>query len=210
MSDLRARLSAVLDPLADWAVTRAPGPSDYDLNPAVPRDGKPLRQAAVLVPIVDRPEGPTVLLTRRADTLTSHSGQIAFPGGRLDPGETAVEATLREAVEEIALDPAFVEPLGMLDAYETVTAFCVTPIVGWVRPGFVVTPSEAEVAEVFEVPFAFLMDAANHRRDHYDPPGGERRWFWSMPFGERYIWGATAGMLMNLHRRLEKAAEDAA
>ena len=135
MSDLRERLLGTLDPIADWALTRAPGPSDYDLNPAVPRDGRPLRQAAVLIPIVDRPDGPTVILTRRADTLTSHSGQVAFPGGRLDPGETAVEAALREAWEEIGLDPAFVEPLGLLDAYETVTAFCVTPVVGWVRPG---------------------------------------------------------------------------
>ena len=206
MSDLRERLLGTLDPIADWALTRAPGPSDYDLNPAVPRDGRPLRQAAVLIAIVERLDGPTVILTRRADTLTSHSGQVAFPGGRLDPGETAVEAALREAWEEIGLDPAFVEPLGLLDAYETVTAFCVTPVVGWVRPGFEVTPQEAEVA----VPLAFLMNEANHRRDHYDPPGGDRRWFWSMPFEGRYIWGATAGMLRALHRRLATAEEDAA
>ena len=121
-----------------------------------------------------------------------------------------MEAALREAWEEIGLDPAFVEPLGLLDAYETVTAFCVTPVVGWVRPGFEVTPQEAEVADVFEVPLAFLMNEANHRRDHYDPPGGERRWFWSMPFEGRYIWGATAGMLRALHRRLATAEEDAA
>ena len=202
MSDLRERLLGTLDPIADWALTRAPGPSDYDLNPAVPRDGRPLRQAAVLIAIVERLDGPTVILTRRADTLTSHSGQVAFPGGRLDPGETAVEAALREAWEEIGLDPAFVEPLGLLDAYETVTAFCVTPVVGWVRPGFEVTPQEAEVADVFEVPLAFLMNEANHRRD--------QRWFWSMPFEGRYIWGATAGMLRALHRRLATAEEDAA
>lgn len=210
MSDLRNRLIAALDPVSDWTADRAPVPSDYDLNPSVPRQDKTLRQAAVLVPIIDRSEGATVLLTRRADTLTSHSGQVAFPGGRLDPGETAVQAALREATEEVALDPGFVDPLGLLDAYETVTAFCVTPVVALVRPDFTVVASEAEVAEVFEVPLAFLMNEANHRRDHYDPPGGDRRWFWAMPYENRYIWGATAGMIRNLRRRLTDTAEVAA
>src|SRR5690606_4103734 len=123
----------------------------FDLNPGLrPVSGQPLRPAAVLVPIVDLPDGPRLLLTRRADTLASHTGQIAFPGGRLDPGETAVEAALREAWEEVGLDAHFVEPLGLSDAYETGTGFLVTPIVAWVRPGFSLVPNPGEVAEVFE------------------------------------------------------------
>ena len=163
-------------------------------------------------------DGPTVLMTRRSDSLASHTGQIAFPGGRLDPGETAGQAALREAFEEVALDPGVVELLGLGDPYETGTGFLVTPVVGWLTAPPQVTPSPDEVAEVFEAPWDFLMDPVNHRRDYYDPEDGPRRWFWAMPYRERYIWGVTAGILKGLfvrlygdeERPLSAAAEDAA
>lgn len=199
LTSLKQRLAGRLDPV-DTAPVRSAG-SDFDLNPDVPRPARLLRPAAVLTPVIARPGGATVLLTRRADTLASHTGQIAFPGGRLDPGETAVEAALREAWEEVALDPGAVEVLGLGDPYETVTGFLVTPVIGWLREPPRVRPSPAEVAEVFETPWDFLMDAANHRRDFYDRDGA-RRWFWAMTWRERYIWGATAGMVRALRTRL--------
>lgn len=208
---LRDRLIAALDPVEGWSRERPPGRSDYDLNPdATRRPPGELRPAAVLVAITPRPTGATVVLTRRADELTSHSGQVAFPGGRLDAGETAVDAALREAWEEVGLDPAAVQPLGLSDAYETVTGFLVTPVVGWVAQPQPLTPSPAEVAEVFEPPLDFLLDRANHRRDGWDAPDGRRRHFWSMPWEGRYIWGATAGMLRALSQRLDAAEEAAA
>ena len=199
---LRERLMERLAPAAAWTPDGLPEQSDYDLNPDAVRPGRTLRPAAVLVPVIARPEGATVLLTRRSDNLASHTGQIAFPGGRLDPGETAAEAALREAWEEVGLDPAAVELLGVGDAYETVTGFVVTPVVGWLAESPVVVPSPDEVAEVFEAPWDFLMDPANHRRDFYDPESGPRRWFWAMPWQERYIWGATASIVRALRTRL--------
>lgn len=209
---LRQRLIAALDPLDSWSPTRRATHSDYDLNPSLRPAGRPaLRDAAVLVPVVDRPEGPTFLLTRRSDELASHTGQVAFPGGRLDPGETAVEAAVREAEEEVGLTAEFIEPLGLSDAYETVTGFLVTPVVALVRPGFTVTLDPREVADAFETPWDFLMDPVNHRREFYEAPGGEKRWFWAMPWvdadAERYIWGATAGMLRVLYGRLHPGAD---
>ena len=206
LHDLKARLADALDPAATWQPDRRPVRSDFDLNPdrdvamfpVVPT----LRPAAVLIPIIAHAEGPTVLLTRRSDRLTSHTGQIAFPGGRLDAGETAVEAALREADEEVALSPSVVEVLGLGDTYETGTGFRITPVVGWLAEPPRLSPSADEVAEVFEVPFDFLMDVANHRRDHYDPETGPRRWYWAMPWQERYIWGVTAGIVRGLHARL--------
>ncbi|MDY6924345.1 MAG: CoA pyrophosphatase [Pseudomonadota bacterium] len=199
---LRERLIDRLAPTADWSPDGPPLQSDYDLNPGAERSGRTLRPAAVLVPVIARPDGATVLMTRRSDSLASHTGQIAFPGGRLDPGETAERAALREAWEEVALDPGVVEVLGVGDAYETVTGFLVTPVVGWLREPPVVTPSPDEVAEVFETPWDFLMDPANHRRESYDPGSGPRRWFWAMPWRERYIWGATASIVRGLRTRL--------
>ena len=207
MSAFRQQLIAALDSL-DSSSGR-PRFSDFDLNPDAPRLDSPLRPAAVLIPVVDHVDGPTLLLTRRSDSLTSHTGQIAFPGGRLDPGETVVQAALREAVEEVGLSPDYVEPLGLSDAYETVTGFLVTPVVAWVRPGFTLTTDPREVADAFETPWDFLMDEANHRREFYDAPDGTRRWFWAMPWGERYIWGATAGMLRSLWGRLHDPAREA-
>ena len=159
------------------------------------------RPAAVLLPIVKRPQGLTVLLTLRASDLRAHSGQVAFPGGKIDPGETPRGAALREAREEIGLEERFVEPLGWLDPYFTGTGFRVAPLVALVEPSFTLELNRLEVDEVFETPFAFLMDPANHRLDEREWQGRLRR-FYAMPHEGRYIWGATAGILRNLYEKL--------
>jgi 8-oxo-dGTP pyrophosphatase MutT (NUDIX family) len=161
----------------------------------------PLRPAAVLLPIVDRPGGLTVLLTLRASDLRAHSGQVAFPGGKIDAGETPCEAALREAQEEIGLEARFVETLGWLDPYFTGTGFRVAPLVALVDPSFGLTVNRREVDEVFETPFAFLMDPANHRLEDREWLG-RRRKYYAMPHEGRYIWGATAGILRNLYEKL--------
>lgn len=195
-------IASRLAPL-DAVIADAAPRGDYDLNPDHrPARDKPLAEAAVLVPLVERPGGLTVLLTRRADTLRRHSGQVAFPGGRCDPGETVVETALREAEEEVALDRAFVRPVGLSDPYETGTGFRIAPVVAFVREGFTLRAATAEVADVFETPFAWLMDAANHQRRHHDGADGLRRHFYAMPWEDRLIWGATAGMLRGLYERL--------
>ena len=199
---LRDRLLAALQPLDAWSPASAPDHSDFDLNPEFrPTDRPALRDAAVLIPVVDHPEGPTVLLTRRSDTMNSHSGQVAFPGGRLDPGEDVVQAAVREAMEEVGLDAAFIEPLGLSHRYETVTGYVVTPVVAMVRPGFTLTLNPAEVAESFETPFDFLMDETNHLRAFYER-NGRKRWFYRIPWQGQDIWGATAGMIRALRARL--------
>mgnify|MGYP000979727724 CR=1 FL=1 len=144
----------------------------------------------------------SILLTQRTADLPSHAGQIAFPGGKVDPEDDGpLGAALREASEEIGLDPALVEPLGFLDPYRTVTGFAVTPVLALVSPEFHLTLNTREVADAFEVPFAFLMDANNHEM-HTRVYRGHERKYYAMPYGERYIWGATAGILVNMHRRL--------
>lgn len=160
----------------------------------------PLRQAAVLVAITDRTE-PGLVLTVRHESLRDHGGQIAFPGGRIDEGEDAVAAALREAWEELALDPARVRVIGAADHYRTITGFGVTPIVALVPPGLALTPNPAEVADWFEVPLAFALDPANHvsREAVYQ---GRVRHYYEIMWEERRIWGATAAMLVNLSRRL--------
>jgi 8-oxo-dGTP pyrophosphatase MutT (NUDIX family) len=197
-----ARLAPSLG-LGDLA--RPPGrePSDYDLDgdPADPALAVRARAAAVLLPIVDRPGGLSMLLTLRAADLRAHSGQVAFPGGKIDAGETPLEAALREAREEIGLEERFVEPLGWLDPYLTGTGFRIAPLVALVDPAFALKLNRREVDEVFETPLAFLMDAANHRLEEREWQG-RRRKYYAMPYQGRYIWGATAGILRNLHEKL--------
>ena len=176
---------------------------DYNLNPALPRDG-PRRPAAVLVPLVERPGGHTVLLTRRTDHLHDHPGQVCFPGGRLDDTDRGpIDAALRETSEEIGLRRKYIDIAGVLDGYETVTGYGVTPVVAFVRPGFDLSLDAFEVAEAFEVPLAFFLDAAS-RRIHSGTRNGRRRNFYAFEYEGRSIWGATAGMLVNLQQRMTR------
>jgi 8-oxo-dGTP pyrophosphatase MutT (NUDIX family) len=175
--------------------------SDYDLSGAKPEIAT-LKPAAVLVPLVMRAGALNVILTRRSNNLPTHAGQIAFPGGRCEDHDCDVGATaLREAHEEVGLDPRHVRVLGMSDAYETVTRFAVTPVIGLVDDIAMLTPDPREVDEIFEVPFAFLMDPANHVPQSRSYQGIERRYY-AMPYGDYYVWGATAGMLRALYLRV--------
>ena len=158
--------------------------------------------AAVLVPLIDRPEGMSVLLTLRTPHLRRHAGQIAFPGGRADPGETPWQTALREAQEEVGLDPALVDLAGLSEPFWTRTGYVITPVVGFVSPTLTIEPNPDEVAEVFEVPFAFLMDAANHHNLEREFPDGVKRTVLAMPYEGRHIWGITAMLLRALHARL--------
>ena len=160
-----------------------------------------LSSAAVLVAITDRAE-PGVHFTLRRDNMRSHAGQVAFPGGRIDPGEDVVTAALREAEEEIGLPPAAVELWGAADPYRTVTNFLVTPILGMVPPDLVLFPHEHEVADLFEAPLSFVLDPANQHRMSVELQGATRHYY-QINWNGRRIWGATAAMLVNLRLRLE-------
>ncbi len=175
---------------------------DWDVTAdAAPDSAATLMPAAVLIAISDEAE-PQLLLTRRPTTMARHAGQIAFPGGRIDPGDDGpVAAALREAEEEVALDRGLVEVLGELDPYATGTGFTISPVVGIVPPGLVLVPHEREVAEVFHVPFAHVIDPANQERRSGEWQGRHRE-FYVIRHGEREIWGATAAILVNLSRRL--------
>ncbi len=177
---------------------------DHTLNPAL-KDlilGRKLRDAAVLVPVVDRPEGATLLLTKRTDTMRNHSGQIAFPGGRIDPDDGSPEdAALRETDEEIGLNRGYIDLVGRMPDYVTGSGYRIAPVLATVKPGFSLTINPAEVDDAFEVPLGFLMDPANHRRESRMWQDHER-FFYTMPYGERYIWGITAGMIHMLYERL--------
>jgi 8-oxo-dGTP pyrophosphatase MutT (NUDIX family) len=159
-----------------------------------------LKRAAVLVPIVQRPAGLSMLLTQRTDHLANHAGQVSFPGGRTEELDSSpIETALRETEEEIGLHRRHVEIVGVLPEYVTGTGYRVTPVVALVAPPFLLSADPNEVAEIFEVPLAFLMDGANHRRQSIElPDGAGRRSFFAMPYERFYIWGATAGMLRNL------------
>ena len=188
-------------------------PFDSDGFGAVTSSGIPydrahakLTPAAVLVPLIEHPGGPTVLLTQRTADLKKHPGQIAFPGGRMEPTDAdAVACALREAHEETGLDPVQVDILGSLAPYLTITGFVVTPVVGAIAPPLALTLDPTEVADAFEVPLAFLLDPANHQRVSREY-NGLRRAYYAMPYGDRYIWGATAGMLLNLYEALTSGA----
>jgi 8-oxo-dGTP pyrophosphatase MutT (NUDIX family) len=170
---------------------------DHDLNPGAPMHNS-YRPAAVLVPIVDRPEGLTVLLTKRSDDLPVHAGQVSFPGGRVDDFDAGpVETALRESEEEIGLNRRHVEVIGRLDTYKTGTGFEITPIVGLLRPPFELVAEPGEVAEIFEVPMTFICDRNNHHRRSGEWRA-QTRHFYVLPFDDYHIWGATAGMLVNL------------
>ena len=176
-------------------------------------EAQDLKPASVLVSIVDRsdeaPGGLTMLLTRRAAHLKDHSGQVSFPGGRVAPGDPSPEATaLREAHEEIGLDPRRVELLGRMPEYRTRTGFVITPVIGVIAPPLELRRDANEVEEIFEVPLAFLMDPANHQRQSREWQG-QLRWFYAMPYQEHYIWGATAGMVVNLSRFLAQGSRPA-
>lgn len=163
-----------------------------------------LRPAAVLLLVVDHPAAPTVVFTQRTAHLNDHAGQISFPGGRCHDEDGSAERTaLREAEEEIGLDPARVEILGRLPEYRTSTGFHVTPVVGWAAPPLDYRPDPQEVAEVFEVPLGFLLDVRNHRYESAFYRGRMRK-YWAMPYGERFIWGATAGMLVTFQRLIAR------
>jgi 8-oxo-dGTP pyrophosphatase MutT (NUDIX family) len=188
-------VARLADVLARPASERPRG--DHDLNPDFVPPRAPT-QAAVLVPLIQRPEGLQVLLTQRTAHLKDHAGQISFPGGRAEPEDRdAVATALREAQEEVGMPPERVRVLGRLDNYITSTGYEVAPVVGLIRPPFPVVPDPYEVAEVFEVPLAFLVNVANHER-HSREMKGRRRHFYVLPYQDRYIWGATAGMLVNL------------
>jgi len=198
--EFEQRLRARLLPLAAVDATR----SDYDLAPELrPTERQaPLRPAAVLIPIVRRPEGWTMLFTLRAADLPTHAGQISFPGGRLQPEDSgAVAAALRETQEEIGVEAGWIEPIGAIDAYETVTGFLVQPIVGLLQPGFRLRPDPREVEEVFEIPIAHALDAARMERREQTWQGLSRRYY-ALEYEGRVIWGATAGMLKALTDRL--------
>jgi 8-oxo-dGTP pyrophosphatase MutT (NUDIX family) len=202
----RARARLRLDVpigLNDASITPTRG--DHDVDPVMLKIAqvRPIRPAAVLVPIVEHPE-PTVLLTQRTKELPNHPGQISFPGGKIEKGDTdPLAAALRETEEEIGLDRGDIEPLGFLDVYMTTLGFRIVPVIARIKPGFSLKLNASEVDSTFEVPLAFLMDQANVKRHARDWDGLTRHYY-AITFGERYIWGVTAGILRNLHDRIYK------
>ncbi len=194
---MRASRSLLREPPSGW------NRSDDDMNDRarmIP-DGVITKPASVLIPIVMRATGPTVMLTQRTAHLSKHGGQIAFPGGRQDAGELPLAAALRETFEETGLAAEFISPLGFLDGYLTITQYMVTPVVALVREGFSLEAHAHEVDDIFEVPLAFLMNPQNRQTQSREWKGMTRH-FYVYPHGDRYIWGATAGMIKNLYDRL--------
>ncbi len=185
------------DPL-EAAEIRAETRGDHDLNPGETPPSSALRPAAVLVPLIDRPEGMSVLLTQRTAHLSAHAGQISFPGGRREDTDTdAIATALRETEEEVGLARDLISVVGRLDTYITGTGFEITPIVGVITPDYVLNIDPFEVAEVFEVPLSYVLDRRNHNRQERES-AGRVRVFYVLPYQGRNIWGATAGMLVNL------------
>jgi len=201
----RARQRLTLDvpsALTDLNATAVRGDLDLDDELWAKAGVKAVKPAAVLVPIVERAE-PTVLLTLRTPDLKSHSGQIAFPGGKIDPTDASpLDAALREAEEEIGLERKLIDPIGYLDLYLTFSGFRILPTLARVDPDYRLAINPAEVVEAFEVPVEFLMQPVNHQRHSRIWKEGIERHYYAMPFGERYIWGITAGILRNLYERV--------
>jgi 8-oxo-dGTP pyrophosphatase MutT (NUDIX family) len=187
--------------LTDASVVPPSGDPGTDRMLKIIAEERPIRPAAVLIPVVDHAQ-PTVLLTQRSAHLNDHAGQISFPGGKIDATDASpLDAALREAWEEVGLEREFIDPIGYLDLYATGFGFRILPTVARIRPGFKLRINEAEVDDVFEVPLAFLMDPANHQLHSREFRGMERSYY-AMPFAERYIWGATAGILRVLYERI--------
>jgi 8-oxo-dGTP pyrophosphatase MutT (NUDIX family) len=201
----RARLRFDVPPgLVDPNIVPQSGDRGNDRMLEIIARERPVRPAAVLIPVVDHAE-PTVLLTQRAAHLNDHAGQISFPGGKIDATDASpLDAALREAEEEIGLSREFVEPIGYLDLYGTSFGFRILPTLARVRPRFKLRINHAEVDDAFEVPLAFLMNPVNHQLHSKEFRGMERS-FYAMPFAERYIWGATAGILRMLYERIYPA-----
>jgi 8-oxo-dGTP pyrophosphatase MutT (NUDIX family) len=199
--DLEARLAERLDPLDALSAEARRG--DFDLDPeSRPTELRALTPAAVLAPIVRRPEGWTLLLTQRAETMPTHAGQVAFPGGRVQPEDAGpVETALREAEEEVGVSRRLFRPIGGIDPWETGTGYRITPIVAFIEPGFTLRPDPREVAAVFETPLEFLFNPANHETREGEFRG-QKRTYYAMPHNGRFIWGATAGMIRALYERL--------
>jgi 8-oxo-dGTP pyrophosphatase MutT (NUDIX family) len=198
----RARLRFDVPPgLIDPNIVPKSGDQGTDRMLQIIAQERPIRPAAVLIPIVDHPQ-PTVLLTQRSAHLNDHAGQISFPGGKIDATDASpLDAALREAEEEVGLIREFIDPIGYLDLYGTAFGFRILPTVARVRPGFKLRINASEVDDAFEVPLAFLMDPANHQVHSKEFRGMERSYY-AMPFAERYIWGATAGILRVLYERI--------
>jgi 8-oxo-dGTP pyrophosphatase MutT (NUDIX family) len=193
----------------EWVVERLREPAEPAPDPGFLRYIHPpersVTPAAVLVPLINRPHGITVLFTQRTAHLNDHAGQISFPGGRVDQGDRdRIDTALREAEEETGLPRRQVHVIGVLPDYDIPTGFRVTPVVGWIEPPLQLAPDPFEVADLFEVPLAHFLDPANHQR-HTDEVNGRRRNYYAMPHGGRNIWGATAGMLYSLYRFLSDA-----
>jgi 8-oxo-dGTP pyrophosphatase MutT (NUDIX family) len=198
----RARLRFDIPPgLDDPSIIPVSGDPGNDRMLQIIAQERPIRPAAVLVPIVDHAE-PSVLLTQRAAHLNDHAGQISFPGGKIDATDASpLDAALREAEEEIGLAREFIDPIGYLDLYATGFGFRILPTLARIKPGFTLRINETEVDDAFEVPLAFLMNPANHQLHAKEFRGMERHYY-AMPFAERYIWGATAGILRVLYERI--------
>lgn len=196
LEEIKQKLSEPVEAIATG------GAGDHVLDTQWAPSGKNLRDAAVLVPIIERAEGPTVLLTLRSDHLSSHAGEVSFPGGRVEAHDKSmIDTALRETEEEVGLARDFITVWGTLEPFWTGTGFSIVPVVAHVREGFTLTIDKGEVAEAFEVPLDFLMDPKNHAR-HSAHWNGRERSYYAMPYGDYYIWGATAGMLVNLYNRL--------
>ena len=208
MGELRAAPFSAEDFRLRAAIDRGPHEAydygDHSFNPGHPRVTGPrtLRDATVLIPVVDHGGDANVLLTKRTEKMRSHSGQIAFPGGAIDPTDASPEdAAVRETLEEIGLGAADIEVVGRMPDYVTGSGYRIVPVFGIVRPDYLLTINRDEVDDAFEVPLSFLMDPANHRRESRVWQDKER-FYYTMPFGERYIWGVTAGIIRTLYERL--------